>query len=200
MTLKTDTYQIGLDSVTDSKNYLLDTDITGALRIRRNSDGSGGIVAKISVDNIVTFPSQPAAAFSCVRLDGFNGYGSTNTRIPRFTNTRLNQGTDITYVDSPTLGASLTVNTSRNYSIAFTFSAGSSEGFCITLNESAGTLSSSAAIVAIAEILQFGDTPSASASSFVSWEGYLPAGSIIRPHTGGGVAISPRYMFTMSAS
>lgn len=50
MTLKTDNYQIGLDSVTDSKNYLLDTDITGALRIRRNSDGSGLQVLNISPD------------------------------------------------------------------------------------------------------------------------------------------------------
>lgn len=50
MTLKTDNYQIGLDSVTDSKNYLLDTDVTGALRIRRNSDGSGATILNITPD------------------------------------------------------------------------------------------------------------------------------------------------------
>lgn len=59
MTLKTDNYQIGLDSVTDSKNYLLDTDITGALRIRRNSDGSGATVFKVNFDNTVEFPTAP---------------------------------------------------------------------------------------------------------------------------------------------
>lgn len=71
MTLKTDNYQIGLDSVTDSKNYLLDTDITGALRIRRNSDGSGATVFNISPDGetVARIKQIPAKALSGTAVD-----------------------------------------------------------------------------------------------------------------------------------
>ena len=71
MTLKTDNYQIGLDSVTDSKNYLLDTDITGALRIRRNSDGSGATILNISPDGetIARIKQIPAKALSGTAVD-----------------------------------------------------------------------------------------------------------------------------------
>lgn len=44
MTVKTDSYVIG-SNVDDTRNFLLDTDLAGALRIRRKSDGSGGLLA-----------------------------------------------------------------------------------------------------------------------------------------------------------
>jgi hypothetical protein len=133
---------------------------------------------------------------SMVRVDTQNGYGSTNTRIPRFTNVRTNQGTDITYADSATLGALFTVNVAGVYAISFTHSAGSGEGFGITLNGT--TLSTNIASVAITEILQMADTPGVSSSANVSWTGYLPAGSLIRPQTTGGTSSSPRFMMTMT--
>lgn len=135
---------------------------------------------------------------SMVRLDTQNGYGSTNTRIPRFTNIRANQGNDITYADSATLGASFTINTAGVYAISFTFSAGASEGFAVTLNESAGTLSSAAAAVAVSEVLQFCDSPAEGSAGALAWTGYLAAGSIIRPHTNAGTSSAPRFMFTIT--
>ena len=133
-----------------------------------------------------------------VWLDTQNGYGSTNTRIPRFTNIRANQGNDITYADSATLGSSFTINTAGVYAISFTFSAGASEGFAVTLNESAGTLSSAAAVVAVSEVLQFCDSPAAGSAGALAWTGYLAAGSIIRPHTNAGTSSVPRFMFTIT--
>jgi hypothetical protein len=44
MTVKTDSYIIGNNS-DDTRNFLLDTDLAGAMRIRRKSDGSGGLLA-----------------------------------------------------------------------------------------------------------------------------------------------------------
>ena len=44
MTIKTDAYIIG-SNADDTRNFLLDTDLAGALRIRRRSDGSGGTLA-----------------------------------------------------------------------------------------------------------------------------------------------------------
>jgi len=47
MTIKTDSYAVGSNS-DDTRNFLLDTDQNGGLRIRRRSDGSGGLVMSIN--------------------------------------------------------------------------------------------------------------------------------------------------------
>lgn len=44
MTVKTDSYILGINP-DDTRNFLLDTDGAGALRIRRRADGSGGLLA-----------------------------------------------------------------------------------------------------------------------------------------------------------
>lgn len=51
MTIKNDAYVLG-NSLTDTNNFLLDTDGAGALRIRRKSDGSGGLVMSIDSGGI----------------------------------------------------------------------------------------------------------------------------------------------------
>lgn len=51
--------------------------------------------------------------------DSPNGYGSTNTAIRRFTN-QTTVGSDITYADSATLGATWTINTAGNYAMVYT--------------------------------------------------------------------------------
>lgn len=53
-----------------------------------------------------------SAEGSNVRLDTANGYGSTATKIRRFTNERVNFGSGIQYVDDATNGASFTANRS----------------------------------------------------------------------------------------
>ena len=49
MTIKTDAYIIG-SNADDTRNFLLDTDLAGALRIRRKSDGSGGALFSIDAN------------------------------------------------------------------------------------------------------------------------------------------------------
>jgi len=165
--------------------------------------GAVSLAGNQTIAGVKTFGSTPIVpAQSMVRVDtqgaGAAGNGTTNTKIPRWTTIRTNQGTDITYTDSAANGASFTINTAGNYSINFTHSAGSAEGCCITMNESAGTLSSNAALVAVSEVLQFGDSWVAGAAASVSWTGHLAAGSVIRPHTSGGLSSTPRSMFTIS--
>ena len=190
MTVKTDNYQIGLDSVTDSKNYLIDTDITGALRIRRNSDGSGATVLNIEFDNKITAPGQPASAFSCVRLNTATGYGSTNTKVLRYSTQVINQGTDITYADSATLGMSCTINTSGVYAVsmstAFTLAAGSA----ISLN----AISGFGALATLAQSI----SGAANWNVCNSWTGYLAAGSVIRAITDGTALSGTAQNFTIT--
>lgn len=156
-------------------------------------------VTLISTTQALVEDTNPVV--SMVRLDtqgaGASGNGTTNTKIPRWTTVRTNTGGDVTYADSATLGHTLTIVTQGKYSISFTHSAGGSEGFGITLNESAGTLNSNIASVAQSEILAIADTPGVGAAAVASWSGYLPAGSVIRGHTSGGIATAPRSMFTI---
>jgi hypothetical protein len=59
MTIKTDSYIVG-SNADDTRNFLLDTDLAGALRIRRKSDGSGGTVLTVDSAGVVSLPNNPA--------------------------------------------------------------------------------------------------------------------------------------------
>lgn len=142
-------------------------------------DGANGIVlpdgSKEPADN----------TRSMIRLNTANGWGSTNTPIRRFLNLVTSSGTDITYADSATLGASFTINVGGVYTITYgdAFTVQGTMG--LSLNTSQPTVS----IISLAasEVL-IDTTPGAgNAPGAVSWTGYLPAGSVIRAHTGTGL-------------
>ena len=57
MTLKTDAYQIGLDSTTDTNNFLLQTNGAGNLHIHKGSSGTGPVVLRVKSDNTVEIPN-----------------------------------------------------------------------------------------------------------------------------------------------
>jgi hypothetical protein len=126
-----------------------------------------------------------SATQSMVRLNTANGYGSTNTKIRRFTTTVTNQGTDITYADSATLGALFTINTNGVYAISFTDQYTGGDFLGISLNTTTPTTNVSA--IAASEVLVTEQTVGGISgySSTVSWIGYLLSGSLIRPHTNG---------------
>lgn len=74
----------------------------------------------LRVDNVRVGPST---AYPLIRseifITGQNGYGSTNTKIPRFLTVQKNVGPDVSYVDSATNGASFTINTSGLYAVTY---------------------------------------------------------------------------------
>jgi len=153
------------------------------------------------LDNVYVGPvttSAPVVSFdSMVRLNTANGYGSTGTRIRRFTNINNNFGSAITYADSATNGASFTVNENGVYHISYSdnFSA-SSENFGISLN--AASLTSNYSGLAVAQRLSGVKTLSGE-TGHVSWSGYLSKGDIIRPHTTGVAAsIADLVTFTIA--
>ncbi len=122
---------------------------------------------------------------SMVRLNTANGYGSTNTKIRRFTNTVTNVGSDITYADSATLGASFTINTPGVYAISAT-DCTNSANWATGLSLNTTTPTTNIQSCAVGEILAAGFISTADVATAVSWTGYLPAGSIIRAHNAGG--------------
>lgn len=126
-----------------------------------------------------------ANTVSMVRLTGIGSNGSTNNKIPRWSTVVTNTGTDITYADSATLGSSFTINTAGVYNFSFTggmSSGGSFVGFSLNTTTPTTTIQS----IALSEILAAGYSPTGGVAC-ASWQGYLPAGSVVRPHTDGTI-------------
>lgn len=165
-------------------NFLFDASAAdGTLKLVREN---GQQVMTVDVNGKVAFPqgmAQRTDTVSMVRLNTANGYGSTNTKIRRFTNIVTNQGSDITYTDSATLGASFTINTAGVYAISYgdQFSVSTSMG--LSLNTTTPTVAINAN--APTEIIHWLNTYAAAYPSVVSSTLFLPAGSVVRAHTDG---------------
>lgn len=138
---------------------------------------------------------------SMVRLYAGNGHGSTKTKIRRFSTVATDTGTDITYADSSTNGASLTINTDGFYTITYTEEGNAgTPGFGISKNESSGGTSNIEAITQ-SEILAISNCNTGNDRKCVSWAGLLVAGDVIRPHTnngGGGTFFNNVQSFTIA--
>ena len=119
-----------------------------------------------------------------VRLHTGNGFGSTNTKIRRFTTAVTNTGTAITYSDSASNGAAFTINEAGIYSVSYCDNFNSAgEQIGVSLNSSQLTTN----ISGITEADRLGYTVSgADVSNNYSWTGRLAAGDVIRAHTTGG--------------
>lgn len=111
-----------------------------------------------------------------------NGMGSVNTKIHRFTTQQSIQGTNITYADSATNGASFTINVTGGYSLVFQ-SSGSSAQIGWSLNSS--QLTTNLGSIAASAILGYAD---GTGNLSCSVDAYLTAGDVVRPH-GNGAAI-----------
>ena len=123
---------------------------------------------------------------SYIRLNTANGYGSTNTKIRRFTNTVNNVGTDITYADSATLGATFTINTNGVYSASFNDQFNTTNNLGLSINSS--QLTTNIELIAVADILSVSITPFASQPAVAAATFYATAGTVIRAHTQGGAS------------
>ena len=151
-------------------------------RLRVFKDGSGVIQVNVTKQDGTSISNSGK---SMVRLNTANGYGSTNTPIRRFTNTVTNQGTDITYADSATLGATFTINTNGVYAISYNdqFAGGGNMG--VSLNCS--TLTTNLSLIAVSEVVCAVATSAANFAGSCSATLYLASGSVIRAHTNAGI-------------
>jgi hypothetical protein len=118
---------------------------------------------------------------SRVRVHTSNGYGSVANKIRRFTTVVENQGSDITYADSATQGATFTINKAGVYGISYSEVGSVAAHFGVTLNETQTTLFTTN--VNAADRLCAAVCPSADWLGHTGVTAYLPAGSVIRPHT-----------------
>ena len=130
-----------------------------------------------TIAGVKTFSSQPIVpAQSSVRVNTPLGYGSTNTSVRRFTNTVLNQGSDITYADSATLGGTFTVNTNGTYAISYSDAYNAAGDMYITVNSTTLTV----APTVLTQILSETTTAASATRSTCSSTVPLNSGDVIR--------------------
>lgn len=111
-----------------------------------------------------------------------NGFGSTNTKIRRFTTTQTNAGSAITYADSATLGGSFTINESGVYAMTFV-GQGSGTGAETNVGISVNSAQLMIDIQAITAANRLGVSAAVTFGS-ISRTQVLTVGDVIRPHCG----------------
>lgn len=122
---------------------------------------------------------------SMVRLQDGNGHGSTNTKIRRFSTTVTNTGSDITYSDSATNGASFTINTSGVYCFSYT-EEGNAGAPLFGLSLNSASLTTDLNAITESEILTLGNVGTGNDRKAQTWCGLLSASDVVRPHTNNG--------------
>ena len=174
--------QLG-ESGTATQNFTIATANDGTVKLARgNAGATTQDILTVDANGKVGLPQGlgAGAALSMVRLNTANGYGSTNTAIRRLLTVVTNQGTDITYADSATLGASFTINVSGVYAIGYTDNFTGVGNLGISLNST--QLTTDIGGITIADRLAHAVCPTSNYSTGCNATVYLPAGSVIRPH------------------
>ena len=116
-----------------------------------------------------------------------NGWGSTNTKIRRYSTTLTNVGTAITYADSAANGASFTINETGLYNVYLhDIRAAATEWYGASVNSAELTITIED--VAVANRIMLGLTPAAAFPVTLSRTMRFSAGDVVRPHGGGNSA------------
>lgn len=121
---------------------------------------------------------------SSLQLNTANGYGSTSAPIRRFTNIAEQRGsyaTDFTVVMNGTVGTEITINTADYYTFAYSESVGSAQYFGLSINST--QLTTQLLNINLADRLIGSATENTQGGGFCGGRFYIPAGSVIRPHT-----------------
>jgi hypothetical protein len=168
-----------------------DVNVGDAIRVTAESAPSANVGNMITLSltetsipaNFSNVLPQWSQSDSAIQLNTANGYGSTGTKIRRFSNTFNNIGTAITYVDSATNGASFTINEDGLYSITYTDIADSGGG-TFGISKNASSLSVNITSLTAPEMLANQLVPVGTIAN-CAWSNYLLKGDVIRPHSEG---------------
>lgn len=120
---------------------------------------------------------------SCqLRLDTYAGYGSTDTKIMQFTNSREDYGNMFTHNHGSYGTAGLEITIVRPGKYSFAFSKGdTSGGTRIGLSKNSSQLSTNISSINATDRMIVDGSNSLEAS--VAWSSWLDTGAVIRPHT-----------------
>lgn len=131
-----------------------------------------------------TKAAAATALLARIKVEGGNGFGSTNTVIRRFSTSVISSGgSDLTLNQSATNGDNITINTAGLYSISGGDSNVNEQDHGISRNSNQLTT----AIASITNTHRLGITNAdAGNGGSISWIGFCSAGDVIRLHGDGG--------------
>jgi hypothetical protein len=135
------------------------------------------------VDPLSAYGTKLETGYSSIRVHTSNGHGSTNTKIRRFTTTAVNQGSDITYADSATLGSSFTINATGMYVISYSDVLATGQNVGVSVNSTQLTTDIQSITTANRLVLAYSSAIGETINVAVA--AYLSAGDVVRPHTQG---------------
>lgn len=131
-------------------------------------------------------PIVELTGYSEVVVSVANGYGSTNTKIRRYTTTQVNTGSGITYADSAANGASFTINEAGIYTVSFVEQNTGASNFGVSVNSAQLTTNIESITAANRLTMTY---LSINAVPFCgSVTRYFAVNDVIRPHTNGGTS------------
>jgi hypothetical protein len=167
---------------------------TGGIFSLQASVPCAGLTASSSTSIPLTQSGLVQEADSYIKLYGANGYGSTNTTIPRLTTLQTSIGSGILYQDSATLGNSFTALEDGIYTFTGNSSTAASvtahsAGLSINLVSPITTAITSVTSASVLAASRDTITPASTINKVVSfaWTGKLVAGDVVRVHTDGAV-------------
>lgn len=182
--------RVGSDTITGCN-------LASATSISLNQGESVTLTRDSATSLLVTASNVSFFGPQLIRLYGLSGSGSTNTAIRRITSVIENQGNCITYTDSATLGASLTINFGGVYSFSYSDDFNGVNLVGLSLNST--QLTTVVQSITAADLLSASTTAATNYYATTQWTGYLPAGSVVRPH-GGVSAVAGIYAAVLTAS
>jgi len=153
------------------------------------SPGASGNVLTSTGAAWVSSPSGTNVGNHNVKVTTGNGYGSTNTKIRRYTTTESNVGTAITYADSATLGASFTINEDGLYAVGI-WDGGAADYIGVSANSA--QLTTNVITINAANRVLIG-AATTSLTGIASTVLRLSAGDVIRPHDNGTMTSTTVY-------
>lgn len=162
-------------------------------RLLGRTTASTGAIEEMSVSGGLSLAAGVLSTVdSSIQLNTSNGYGSSSTTIRRFTNVAEQRGsyaTDFTVVMNGTVGTEITINTADYYTFAYSESVSAAQYFGLSINSN--QLTAQLLNITLAHRLIGGACENTVGGGFCGGRFYIPAGSVIRPHTnsvGGGTA------------
>jgi len=146
-------------------------------------------------NNVALVESEDATVY----VDTANGFGTTATKIRRFSNARRLVGSSILYQDSVTQGGSFTILEDGVYNISYSDYPNAISLTGITLNSIQLTADIGTIAAAPNNEVLASQSNEAGRVSNSSWQGFLSQGDIIRAHTNGVAAVDNDFVkFTIS--
>lgn len=130
-----------------------------------------------------------------IRLEGGSGNGSTNTKIRIFTTVVVNTGASMTYADSATLGASITINETGWYSVTASDKHVTGTTYFGVTKNTASPTTTFATITDKAEVLALGSMISGGGQTVANAIVLLTAGDVIRHHGNGSAGTSANEVY-----